>query len=74
MNRKADTPQRIARRNYEANHADERKELNKVWATSVPRKFAEQLNDYLAKNKISKVAFLYMGFDLIKKEMEEKKN
>ena len=74
MKRKKDTPQRVARRNYEINHADERKKYNKVWATSVPRTFADELDAYLAKHDISKVAFLYLSFDLIKKEMEEKKN
>ena len=74
MNRKEDTPMRVTRRKYEETHAKERKENNKVWATSVPRKFAENLDNFLAKYNISKAAFLYMSFDLVKKQMEENEN
>lgn len=74
MNRKEDTPMRVTRRRYEETHAKERKENNKVWATSVPRKFAEELDNFLAKNKLSKAAFLYISFDLIKKQMEGNNN
>ena len=50
MERKQDTPTRISRRAYEEKHKEERKLLNKVWGTSIPRKDAEKIDEI--KNKI----------------------
>ena len=44
---KNETPIRKARRKYEEVHYNERREANKVWGTSVPREFAEMLDDFL---------------------------
>ena len=45
MERKQDTPTRISRRAYEEKHKEERKLLNKVWGTSIPRKDAEKIDE-----------------------------
>ena len=49
----------------------ERKEANKVWGTSVPRTFADELDEFLKENNISKAGFLYMSFDLIKEKYKK---
>jgi hypothetical protein len=66
--RKEDTPMRISRRKYEEEHFNERREANKVWGTSVPREFANELDDFLKKNNLSKASFLYMSFEIIKEK------
>ena len=68
MIRKEDTPERIRRRVYEETHQVERRQANKVWATSVPRAFAEELDEYLLLNGISKVEFLRNSFNELKKQ------
>ena len=70
--RKEDTPSRNSRRKYEKVHFVERKEANKVWGTSVPRTFADELDEFLKENNISKAGFLYMSFDLIKEQYKNK--
>ena len=70
--RKEDTPSRNSRRKYEQVHFEERKEANKVWGTSVPREFANELDKFLKEKNISKAGFLYMSFDLIKEKYENK--
>ena len=62
MNKKEDTASRIARRNYEVRHSKERKEQNKVWGTSIPRKEAEEIDDFLLKHNLSKVALIMAGY------------
>ena len=54
MNRKEDTPIRISRRTYEEKHKEERKKLNKVWGTSIPRKDAEKIDAFLLSKGLSK--------------------
>ncbi len=73
MIRKEDTPERIRRRVYEETHQVERRQANKVWATSVPRAFAEELDEYLLLNGISKVEFLRNAFNELKR-LKEKDN
>ena len=59
--KKEETPIRKARRRYEEEHYNERREANKVWGTSVPREFAEELDEFLRKNNITKAGFIYMS-------------
>ena len=47
MERRADTPTRISRRKYEETHKEKRQEQNKVWGTSIPRKDAEAIDEFL---------------------------
>ena len=55
MERKEDTSSRIARRKYEEKNKAERKLLNKVWGTSIPRKEADKINAFLEKNHLTKI-------------------
>ena len=65
MERKQDTPTRISRRAYEEKHKEERKLLNKVWGTSIPRKDAEKIDEFLTKNGLSKVDLIMAGFNYL---------
>ena len=73
MKKKEDTPQRIVRRKYEAEHATERKEKNKVWGTSIERRFAEEIDEFLKENRLSKVELIKAGFKTLQQECGPKK-
>ncbi len=65
MRRKEDTPSRVVRRKYEENHKDERKERNKVWGTSIERKFADEIDEFLAKHGLTKVSLIVAGYEAL---------
>ena len=71
---KNETPIRKARRKYEEVHYNERREANKVWGTSVPREFAEELDEFLKENGLSKAKFLYLSYELAKEHYKNKNN
>ena len=73
MERKEDTPRRIIRRKYEDAHKEERTTQNKVWATSIPRKLAEEIDAFLLKHGLTKVALIEAGYALLKKDFEKSK-
>ena len=62
MKRKEDTPARVVRRRYEEQHKSERREKNKVWGTSIERKFAEEIDAFLKKHNLKKVDLIYAGY------------
>ena len=60
-------------KNYEERHKEERKEKylvwgTLVWGTSVPRKFAEEVNAFLKENGYTKVRLIEAGYKLLKEE------
>lgn len=61
MERKPDTLARVSRRKYEARNKDERKEKNKVWATSIDRRFADEIDEFLVKYNLTKVELIVAG-------------
>ena len=73
MERKQDTPIRISRRTYEEKHKEERKKLNKVWGTSIPRKEADKINAFLEKHHLTKVDLIYTGFEALKQQVKSSK-
>ena len=73
MERKEDTSSRIARRKYEEKNKEERKLLNKVWGTSIPRKEADKINAFLEKNHLTKVDLIYAGFEALKQQVKSLK-
>lgn len=73
MERKQDTPIRISRRVYEAKHKEERKKLNKVWGTSIPRKDAEKIDAFLSSKGLTKVDLIMAGFATLLEQFEGKK-
>ena len=73
MERKQDTPIRISRRAYEEKHKEERKKLNKVWGTSIPRKDAEKIDAFLSSKGLTKVDLIMAGFATLLEKFEGKK-
>ena len=73
--RKEDTPERLKKRKYEEKHKDERKAQYKVWGTSVERKFADEIDEFLARHpNLSKVAIITEGFIALKERYEPNGN
>ena len=73
MERKEDTSSRIALRKYEEKNKEERKLLNKVWGTSIPRKEADKINAFLEKRHLTKVDLIYAGFEALKQQVKSSK-
>ena len=65
MERKEDTPALIVRRRYEEQHKSERKERNKVWGTSIERKLAEEIDEFLKQHGLTKVELIVAGYDVL---------
>ena len=47
---------------YEEKHKAERKAKCMVWGTSVPRKYAEEINEFLKKYGYTKVQLIEAGY------------
>ena len=74
MIKKEDTPIRISRRTYEEKHKEERKKLNKVWGTSIPRKDAERIDVFLSSKGLTKVDLIMAGFSTLLEQFEKTPN
>lgn len=48
---------------YEERHKEERKAKNIIWGTSVPRKTAEEINEFLKKYGYTKVELIQAGYE-----------
>ena len=64
-------PRAVTDKRYEEKHKEERKAKSLVWGTSIPRKFAEEINAFLEKHKISKVKLIEAGFNALMDEVAE---
>ena len=73
MERKEDTSSRIARRKYEEKNKEERKLLNKVWGTSIPRKDAEAIDEFSKTHFISKVDLIMAGYHALQEQVKSSK-
>ncbi len=72
MERKESTPERERKRTYEEKHKDERKAKCKVWGTSIDRKLADEIDVFLIKHKLTKVAVIAAGFQALLEQYEPK--
>lgn len=70
MERKESTPEREKRRKYEDTHKEERKSKCKVWGTSIDRRLADEIDEFLVKHNITKVAVITAGFEVLRKQYE----
>ncbi len=70
MERKESTPMREIRRKYEDVHKEERKAKNKVWGTSIERSYADEMDEFLARHNITKVAVIVAGYEALKQQYE----
>ncbi len=68
MKRKEDTPERIVRRRYEERHREERVQKNKVWGTSIERKFSDKIDAFLKERDLKKVDLIYAGFQALQNQ------
>ena len=67
MEKKETTPRRVARRSYE----DKRKQASGNFGTMIPRDLYEEINEFLAKNHITKVQLIFAGYEALKAEVEK---
>ena len=73
MERKESAPIRERRRKYEERHKSERKAQYKIWGTSIDRKTAEEMDEFLIKHSLTKVDLISAGFAKLKELYEKKK-
>lgn len=72
MERKESTPEREKRRKYEDTHKEERKSKCKVWGTSIDRRLADEIDEFLTAHKLTKVALIAAGLQALKDQYEPK--
>ena len=66
MERKENTPQRTARRNYEEANKERRKQASGNFGTMVPRPLFEEINAFLSERGYSKVQLIVAGYEALK--------
>lgn len=74
MQRKESTPERERKRTYEERHKEERKAKYQVWGTSVPRKKAEEINEFLNRYGITKLQLIEAGYNALIEQVAEQNN
>ncbi len=57
------TDRSIKDKRYEEKHKEERKAKCMVWGTSVPRKYAEEINEFLKEYGYTKVQLIEAGYE-----------
>ena len=56
------TDKKVIDKRYEDKHKQERKAKSMVWGTSISRKYAEEVNDFLKKYGFTKVQLIEAGY------------
>ena len=67
------TPKSVIDKRYEEKHKEERKARHLVWGTSVDREYAEEINEFLIKNKLTKVELIAAGYKALQNQYGPKK-
>lgn len=62
------TDKKVIDKRYEDKHKQERKAKSMVWGTSIPRKYAEEVNDFLKKYGFTKVQLIDAGYKALIEE------
>lgn len=65
------TPKSVINKRYEDKHREERKAKSMIWGTSVPRKYAEEINAFLKKYGFTKVQLIQAGYKALLDEAVE---
>ncbi len=73
MERKEDTPIRVSRRKYEEVHREKRHQQNKVWGTSIPRKDADAIDEFLQQHSLTKVDLIIVGYKALQEKVKSSK-
>lgn len=68
------TPKSIIDKRYEDKHKEERKAKHAVWGTSIAREYAEEINEYLQKHKLTKVELIVAGYQALQSQYGSNKN
>lgn len=68
VERKEDTPQRLANRKYEEKHREERKAASTNFQTMIPRKEYEEIDSFLKENEITKVQLIMAGYNALQQQ------
>ena len=71
MERREDTPVRLARRKYEAKVKEKRKLASGTFGTMIPRALFDEINAFLKENNITKVQLVKAGYKALLKEKEQ---
>ena len=71
MERKEDTPVRKTRRKYEEKNKEKRKQASGNFGTMIPRDLFEEINEFLAKNHITKVQLIFAGYEALKEQIRK---
>ena len=71
MERKENTPQRIARRKYEEANKERRKQASGNFGTMIPRVLFEEINAFLKTSGLSKVQLIVAGYEALKKQLNK---
>ena len=64
-------PRVVTDKRYEEKHKEERKAKSLVWGTSVPRQFAEEINEFLSQYGFTKVQLIEAGYKALLDEAAE---
>ena len=64
-------PRAVTDKRYEEKHKEERKAKSLVWGTSVPRQFAEEINEFLSQYGFTKVQLIEAGYTALLDEAAE---
>ena len=64
-------PRAVTDKRYEEKHKEERKAKSLDWGTSVPRQFAEEINEFLSQYGFTKVQLIEAGYKALLDEAAE---
>ena len=64
-------PRAVTDKRYEEKHKEERKAKSLVWGTSVPRQFAEEINEFLSQYGFTKLQLIEAGYKALLDEAAE---
>ena len=70
-NKQMRQPRAVTDKRYEEKHKEERKAKSLVWGTSVPRQFAEEINEFLSQYGFTKVQLIEAGYKALLDEAAE---
>ncbi len=67
-----DTARRIVKREYEKRNKEERKQKSGNFQAMMPRSAYNEINEFLKKNKITKVQLVIEGYNSLKAKQGDK--
>ena len=73
MERREDTPVRVARRKYEEKVKEKRREISATFGTMIPRTLFNEINAFLKETGFTKVQLVKAGYKALLEEREKLK-